>query len=235
VPTVVPPRVQCRDVIVNGGFESGRSAGWLEDSGASEPIIQSAATLPLAPFAGSWSAWLGGYDDAGDVLLTNYTIRHRPADSGHVGDLIGAEFEYVWGMVSNEISSGILDAMGVMLVDESDRNVDYPEIVHAVSNEDPRDAWYRSTVNISQLLTLRPGWSQSRLAIVGVTDSSLRTSWFVDDVRLVVCARGELPRIELASPRSVVEGAALARRVIGRTQAHTTDDEADTTYVRHIE
>ncbi len=188
-------RIVCSNVILNGDFERGPNVGWLEITGADEPIIRQ--DLPVKPFAGLWAAWFGGYNNAEDALITTYTIPCRPADAGRPGDLIGAELRFVWGMTSRDVTSFVTDILGFGLVDEVSNEV---EIITAVDNTAPRNAWRERRVVVSPLLVRRPGWTAARFTIAALTDGSLPTSWFVDNVSLEVCSRAEGVGLHRAVP-----------------------------------
>jgi hypothetical protein len=64
LPLVCQPALPTGNAVTNGNFEAGRS-GWTEyeDSAFFDfPLIVEAADLPapIAPYEGSWVAWLGG-------------------------------------------------------------------------------------------------------------------------------------------------------------------------------
>jgi hypothetical protein len=62
-PTPTTPAGPSQEMVLNGGFESGRTI-WQESSSGGYNLIYEGEN----PRSGSWSAWLGGYDDADDRL-----------------------------------------------------------------------------------------------------------------------------------------------------------------------
>jgi hypothetical protein len=106
--------------------------------------------------------------------------------------------------------------MGVSLISDDGGNSVF---VATYSNADKSryPLWDEVRINVTNFFTLRSGWSASSLAFVAVTDSSLKTSFFLDNVRLTICYRpdgpertNQLPALsagesKLAMLRSLVE------------------------------
>jgi hypothetical protein len=136
------------------------------------------------PYSGAWGAWLGGYNNAAEGLASRSVLQHRPPNSGQPGDLVSAELSWVWAMVSSEVPVGAVDGLGVYLL-ALDSNEE--QSLGLITNCSPRDTWIQSSRDMTPFLLLRPAWQRSVLSFAAVTDASLPTSWFLNEVELRVC------------------------------------------------
>jgi|GEM_PF-6639604 hypothetical protein len=186
----VPP--VCRDVIVNGDFELGPGRGWLEDSDSGQSIIRH-----TKPRFGEWVAWLGGMDSNEDVLTHVADIGHLPADVGRKGDIVSATLSFAWQIHSAEDVDYPSDRMIVAL-----ENMDgyRARPIVEISSEYARRVWYPFVADLTEYLQLQDGWHRSRLVFRAITDDVAYTSWYVDNVSLVVCVRGVDVRPTLPTP-----------------------------------
>ncbi|RMH39366.1 MAG: hypothetical protein D6689_16745, partial [Deltaproteobacteria bacterium] len=73
-PDAAPCTPVWHQLLANPGFDSGRVA-WVELGGT--PITE-AASMPIAPHAGGWAAWLAGYNGANERLVQAVDV---PADA----------------------------------------------------------------------------------------------------------------------------------------------------------
>ncbi|MFH1084849.1 MAG: hypothetical protein V1772_03700, partial [Chloroflexota bacterium] len=93
---LLTPTPVCRDLIVNGGFEtvSGASAPpWVTSGGTSYTTIEK--------HSGSRSAWLGGSNNALDSLYQTVTI---PAHPNPGESLTEATLKFWWGVLTDEVA-----------------------------------------------------------------------------------------------------------------------------------
>jgi len=96
----------CQERVTNGGFESGLPpAPWVESSAFEIVTNDAAPGAPTSAHAGHWFAWLGGYDDALDVISQTVSL---PA--GMVQTL-----SFWWHIQSEESGSTAFDSLDVML------------------------------------------------------------------------------------------------------------------------
>jgi subtilisin family serine protease len=153
-PSPTPPP----DVIVNGGFESGTSP-WVQSAANGEPLITT-----TRPHSGSRSAWLAGYNSANDKLYQSVTV---PANG---------TLTYWWYMTTSESGSTVYDQMRVALYDTGGTLV---ATLRTYSNASAKGSWRQDSVSLASYAA-----RTLRVQFTATTDSSLSTSFFVDDVSL---------------------------------------------------
>jgi hypothetical protein len=153
------------DILLNGDFESGVQE-WTEYSSGDYEII---TNYYLWAYAGSWFAWLGGYDDGTDIIYQDVTI---PANA------VSASINFMYQIDTEETDPYVYDTMKVAIVDPSN-NYTLKTLV-TLSNLDANSDWASSgTYDISQF-----AGQTVRLEFKAATDYALPTSFFVDDVSL---------------------------------------------------
>ncbi|MEO5830028.1 MAG: CehA/McbA family metallohydrolase [Rhodanobacter sp.] len=145
-------------LIVNGGFESGTSP-WLQTSG----VISNGSGE--AAHAGSWKAWLDGYGSSHtDYVRQQISI---PAGVAH------ATLKFFLHVDTAESGSTAYDTLQVQLITATGKYINLASFsnVNAASGYQqhtiPLDAYSGQTVQIN---------------FYGKEDSSLRTSFVIDDV-----------------------------------------------------
>jgi hypothetical protein len=139
--------------------------------------VSSADAYPLADgtwFAsGHYGAYLGGYDDAYDILW-QVVFPTIPANA------TTAELHYSWYMTTTEYPSSVYDKLDVRL-----RNIQWEPPVatlQTITNLSTSNQW------VSSNFDLRPYSGQTLyLSFEADTDSTFPTSFFVDDVSLWIC------------------------------------------------
>lgn len=144
--------------IQNGGFENG-TAPWVQTSSGGYQLIST-----YRPRTGSYSAWLGGYNNATDAISQTVTIPQ------------GGRLTFWWYMTSNEGSATAFDYLRVRLYSPSGTLL---TTLVTRSNRDVRNQWVQETVNLS-------GYAGQtvRLEFSATTDYLYPTSFFIDDVAL---------------------------------------------------
>lgn len=161
-----PVCVGCGNVLRNSGFESGR-VDWIEQG---VDIISSTSNpnLTVTPLSGSWLAWLGGRNNASDILYQDFTV-----PEGAVAGTLSYGFR-----LDTEESSGIYDTIYVRL-----RTTD-GSLVQQLDYMDntflPRNQWLIREINLPDLSAYRN--QNLRLSFEAATDSNLKTSFYVDEV-----------------------------------------------------
>jgi len=151
-----PPPPTGGNRIVNGGFESGTSP-WVQSSTGGFQLIDS-----TRPHTGSFSAFLAGYNNGTDTIYQTITV---PANG---------TLTYWWFMSTQESGSTAFDFFRVSLYNSSGTLV---TTLRTFSNASGAGVWRQDSVSLASFAgqTLRVHFSAT-------TDSSLTSSFFVDDV-----------------------------------------------------
>lgn len=157
-PPPPPPPPPPGNVVVNGGFEEGTEP-WTQSSSGGYQLVTTDR-----PHAGSYSAWLGGYNGGTDKISQTVTI----PSSGSLN--------YWWYMTSREGTSFSYDYLRVRLYSSSGALV---ATLRTRSNTAARGAWYQDSIAVGSY-----AGQSLRLEFSVTTDSSLSTSFFIDDVEL---------------------------------------------------
>ena len=157
------------EMLINGGFEQYHD-GWTETTQVPTPIINHANDLPVAPHSGSYAAWLGGYHDADDQLFQSVNVSAAAT---------GATLGFWYWSTTDESGAGF-DYFALQIIDP----VNGSHYVDAVDIDavPPTDAWqYASyTLTPSQVTAIRGQTVRVRFRVV--TDDSVLSSFFIDDV-----------------------------------------------------
>ena len=177
-PTVTPTTIRicipftaknyppCAGYIENGGFESGPPAlPWVQYSSGGFELISDSK-----PHSGKWGAFLAGYNQATEELYQLVTIpTHDKA----------VPLTYYWTMVTEETSETGDDFLYVSVRDSSGRLLCNLEII---SNASQADQWVYSVFDVQEFVG-----QTVRIVFSTMTDEAALTSFFIDDVRLLVC------------------------------------------------
>jgi Zn-dependent metalloprotease len=163
----------CRDLIVNGTFET--NAGWQQRTSSDTEIID-----PQLPRTGNQSAWLGGTDaealqymfqdvrvpaNATSVQLSYYRLLHEEF-SGALGALLATEATF-----------------DVIHADTSGNQVATFETLSSTQGD---DTWRQARFDLS-----RYAGRTVRLVFNASNPTGNVSSMFVDDVSLVACTTGQ--------------------------------------------
>ncbi|GAA5530669.1 DUF1986 domain-containing protein [Herpetosiphon gulosus] len=141
----------------NGGFES--SANWVQSSTGGYAVIST-----TRPRSGSYSAFLGGYNSGTDNIYQSVTVPSNGV------------LRYYWYMSTQESGSTVYDRLYVRLYNSSGSLI---TTLRTWSNASTKNTWTLDTISLSAY-----AGQTVRVQFVGTTDSSLTTSFFVDDVTL---------------------------------------------------
>jgi subtilisin family serine protease len=155
-PPPPPPPPPGNDAIVNGGFESG-TAPWSQTSSGGYGLITT-----TRPHAGSYSAYLGGYNNGTDVVSQTITV---PANG---------TLTYWWYMTTGESGSTVYDRLRVRVLSSGGAVLATPR---TWSNASGAGLWRQDTISLASY-----AGQSVRLEFNATTDSSLPSSFFVDDV-----------------------------------------------------
>lgn len=143
-------------MVANGGFENG-SNSWVQGAANGVDLISQ-----TRPHGGACSAWLGGYQHGEDHLEQTIQV---PED---------ATLRYWWYMQTEETSGGAEDVFRVALYDTSDHLL---AILRTWSNASAENAWNQDSLSLASY-----AGRTVRLHFAGMTDGSLITDFFLDDV-----------------------------------------------------
>jgi kumamolisin len=122
------------------------------------------------PHTGAYSVYLGGYNNGTDTIYQQVAVPSTATS---------ATLTYWWYMTSSEGTTTAYDKLTTQVLNSSGALL---ATLKTVSNTNTRGAWVKETFN----LTAYKGQT-IRVYFKGTTDSSLVTSFFVDDVSLNVC------------------------------------------------
>jgi len=162
------------EILVNGGFESGRGVGWTEGSSGSYQLVTNNGGFART---GSWWAWLGGVDDLHESLTQVVAI---PADAQD------ARLVFWHRIATEEVSSFEYDVLRVTVVDAAS-GATLAET--RLSNMNAAGSYLQAAAHD---LTAYRGRSV-RVSFASTLDASLPTSFHIDDVSLVVTTPAAAP------------------------------------------
>jgi uncharacterized protein YkwD len=157
---ISPAFAAATNAIVNGGFENGTEP-WAQVSSGGRQLIRTAR-----PYRGTYSALLGNYNAARDALSQTFTV---PAD----GSLV-----YVWYMVTRESGTTKRDVLRTRLLTTGGQLV---ANLHTISNLSSAGAWHQRRVSLAHY-----AGQTLRLEFLATTNSTLPTTFFVDNVMITV-------------------------------------------------
>lgn len=162
-------REPAAEMLTNGDFEQYHT-GWTETTQVPTPIINHANDLPVAPHSGSYAAWLGGYHDADDQLFQSVNVSAAAT---------GATLGFWYWSTTDESSAGF-DYFALQIIDpvNGSHYVDAVEIDAVPPTDDWQFATY--TLTPSQVTAIRGKTVRVRFRVV--TDDSVLSSFFIDDV-----------------------------------------------------
>ncbi|MBN1583155.1 MAG: S8 family serine peptidase [Anaerolineae bacterium] len=166
--------------LLNGDFEEG-PAHWTEYSSNGYDVILHESELPdvLSPRSGEWAVWLGGVDDEISFIQQQMRVPY------------GAPYLTYWHWIASEESCGFGFDTALVLV--NDIAVAQYELCHDKNT----NGWYKYIVDLH-------AYSEQSISlqIRAVTDGSLNSNLFVDDVAFQAGATSEQGSVIRADPSS---------------------------------
>ncbi len=166
LPTMLRNYPPCARPIQNGNFEAGASH-WTLAGGTSISLTR--------PHSGVYSAWLGGYNGADDILYQTVAI---PSIGPTGRSVVSARLGYYWYMTTEETTHS-WDYLYVRIRDVYGNDL---SILETLNDGSAANTWTLSSFDVSAYI------GQSvQVYYRGATDGSNKTSFFVDDVDLAAC------------------------------------------------
>lgn len=153
-----PPPPPPPSYLQNGGFENG-TAPWTETSTGGYKLVD-----PYRPHSGTYSAWLGGYNNGTDTISQTITV---PANG---------TLSWWWYLSSNEGTTVGYDFLRVRLYD---MNGTLLTTLKSRSNRDARESWRQDTVSLAAY-----AGQTLRLEFAATLDYSLTSSFWIDDASI---------------------------------------------------
>jgi hypothetical protein len=172
-PTIGPAASGCQDVLLNGGFESGDFADWDSGNMWTMAEYEPEITSDVA-HAGEFSAWLGGYSDASDIVLQSVVIPTQ----------VRRAMLSFWWMMETEEEEHPYDFMTVKILDADGEEL---ATLLELSDGDRADEWSFYYLDLS-----RYAGREVQMSFEVTGDENNITSFYLDDVRVEVCG-GVLP------------------------------------------
>lgn len=161
--------INCAEGLQNGGFESGHVA-W-DEQGVMVIVQRGEPNLTVSPFSGDWLAWLGGRNDALDVINQDFTV-----PSNATGGTLGYAL-----MITTTEPGAASDYLYVRL-----RKTDGTVLQEQMFSNtfSPQGQWTQQQVS---LIDLKPYRGQTlRLNIKATTNAAYLTNFYLDDVSLSI-------------------------------------------------
>ena len=167
-PPTATPTVVARQLIVNGGFESGQSP-WSESSANGYQLVD-----PTRPHAGSSSAYLCGYNNCNDQIYQTVTL---PTTFSKV--TLGY---WYYSDTQEAAGSPCYDYFYARVRSSTRATITTPQ---QSCNSSVTNGWVYKSFDLTSALSTYAG-KQVQVYFQGTTDVSLTSDFFVDDVTLNV-------------------------------------------------
>jgi len=166
--TITQAGTGATNLLQNPGFESGNTV-WVQESGY-QVIITSTSQISIPVHSGSWAAWFGGYPDANDVLSQQVTIPSWACQA----------YVQFWYYIEDGWISGQNDILSVEIRRNSDNAL--LKTLKTLSNLDSTLGWVQSQqFDVTEFIG-----QTVRLRFAATTNAPNNTSFFIDDVTLMV-------------------------------------------------
>jgi kumamolisin len=161
-------------VIRNGGFEEGPVV-WEQYSSGGYDVITDAWS---DPYAGSWVAWFGGYNNALDRLTQLFHVPGNAQDSQTLTFYLYVETAELGGAYDHLLLR-FLDVAGNPISDD----------IPLADNSSAPLPWTQQTVHLAGFSGV--AGQDIQVQFEATTDGSLITNFVMDEVSLVfVCGQG---------------------------------------------
>jgi hypothetical protein len=150
------------DLMVNGNFDSGPGAPWVEDAPAPVCLICASATLPVVPHTLDYAVWLGGVSGWSDSV---YQVIAIPAGATNLTLSLYRQTE-------SSDSTSVPNDFAYLMVEEI--------TVGAWSNMNTTTGWTQHSFPISDSFA----GTNILVSLQSTNDSSLATHFFFDTMAL---------------------------------------------------
>ena len=167
VPRLEPACVEGQELLTNNGFELGPgSAPWVQVSNGSADLIEG-----QRPYSGGYGLWLGGRNTADEEVLQSFVLPYYTQ---------GVTLTFKRLLTTNEMQPQVFDHFEIV-VENNVGNEITPQLSFSNLSQN-RDLWVAEDAVFSGF----EAWGNKRLRLStkGMTDGSVATSFFVDDVSL---------------------------------------------------
>ncbi len=166
-PKQQPACVEGQDLLSNGGFEGGpASAPWVQVRNGPSDLISS-----TQHYSGTYSAWLGGRNNADEEVLQSVVVPYYT-------DAVTLTFKRL--LTTQEVDPVVYDHFEFVLENQVGDEAS-PQVTFSNVSAN-RNVWAAEMTVFSGLNNW--GNRRLRLSIKGMTDGSLPTSLFVDEVHV---------------------------------------------------
>jgi murein DD-endopeptidase MepM/ murein hydrolase activator NlpD len=165
-PRPEPACVEGQNLLANGSFEDGvGSAPWVQVRNSSSDLIST-----YRPYAGAQSLWLGGRDGADEETLQSFMIPYETE---------GVTLTFKRYLMTQETDPIVYDHFELVLENQTGNEIS-PQITF--TNLSGANVWRAESAAFTGFQAW--GGRRLRLSLKGMTDWSLPTSLFVDELSL---------------------------------------------------
>jgi hypothetical protein len=182
------PTPGCVQRVINGDFEQGPDVGWSLTTNAIENDLARVIRQDSAAARdGEWFAVLGGGVNVRDDLQSAATLRLLPAER-----MESATFKLSLAIVTEERKNGTPDDfLQPMFVNPAGEQ----SAIRAGFSEEniEADTWYDGTVDVTEQLTQRDGWTSARLVFASRNNATVHSFHLLDEITLEVCEARTIP------------------------------------------
>lgn len=165
--STITPTQGCAQLLTNGDFETGTTAGWTAQSNHGATLVRT-----IRPHSGTASAFLGDADNASDLIYQEVSL---PAGAGT------AEVSYWWSFSARGTDTQAHDFLRVTARNPSGGLL---ATLFEISNATASSlSWHQQTHNLSAYRG-----QTIRLQFQVTTNASIASDFSIDDVSLIACA-----------------------------------------------
>lgn len=180
-PSATPGGLGCKDLIQNGGFESGPVSWSMTINGDRQPpsdAIEPRDQSAVPPRTGEWAAWLGGLLQGLSVLESTGLLTYEP------GQIVSGTLEYHVALITEELPNRRANDWVRARLDGERRNLRVEGASRSDEDFTAQRVWHKVTADITDYLAT----DEVRHLSLEVENDMLARSWFYfDDVVVRAC------------------------------------------------